>query len=218
LLTERDAEHEQNAPKVKGRIITTLEKAKEVRPLVERCITIARRALPHEEAADRLEPEVDRYSEEWRAWRQSTEWQEWNKAMAPAVSARRRALRLLGDKEAVRVLFDEIAPRFADRPGGYTRILKLANPRLGDAGRQAILEFVGQHDRVRRRAERPAFEDESEEDLPADADEEIQDEAIDENGLEAPHPEATDEEPAGEEAPQEEAPRGETPEEEKPSH
>ena len=43
-----------NPPKVKGRIITTIEKAKEVRPLVERCITIARRVLPQIEAADQL--------------------------------------------------------------------------------------------------------------------------------------------------------------------
>ena len=47
FLTERDAELDANAPKVKGRIVTTLQKAKEVRPLVERCITIARRSLVH---------------------------------------------------------------------------------------------------------------------------------------------------------------------------
>ena len=46
FLTERDAEDEPNKPKVKGRIITTIEKAKEVRPLVERCITLACQALP----------------------------------------------------------------------------------------------------------------------------------------------------------------------------
>ena len=63
FLTERDAENEDNAPKVKGRIVTTLSKAKEVRPLVERCVTIARQALPHQEAADRLEPDVQRNSE-----------------------------------------------------------------------------------------------------------------------------------------------------------
>jgi len=40
------------------------------------------------------------------------------------------------------LVFEVIAPRFADRPGGYTRILKLAKPRLGDAGERAILEFV----------------------------------------------------------------------------
>ena len=63
------------------------------------------------------------------------DWQKWNQAISPTLAARRRALRLLGDKQAVRVLFDEIAPRFADRPGGYTRVLKLATPRLGDAGK-----------------------------------------------------------------------------------
>jgi len=159
ILTERDAELDDNAPKVKGRIVTTLPKAKEVRPLVERCITIARRALPHQEAADRLEPNVDRHTEKWRSWRHSDQWQEWNQTIAPVVAARRRALKLLGDKQAVRILFEEIAPRFEDRPGGYTRVLRLATRRLGDAGAQAIIEFVGTHDRQRRAAPRPAFED-----------------------------------------------------------
>ena len=63
--------------------------------------------------------------------------------MAPVVKARRRVVQLLGDKRAARLVFEVIAPRFADRPGGYTRILKLATPRLGDAGQRAILEFVG---------------------------------------------------------------------------
>ena len=49
---------------------------------------------------------------------------------------------------------------YRDRPGGYTRILRLATPRLGDAGERAILELVGKHDRVKRAAERPAFDDE----------------------------------------------------------
>ena len=158
FLTERDAEGEDNKPKVKGRIITTMEKAKEVRPLVERCITIARRALPHLEAADELEPHADRNSEQWRSWRQSDRWQEWSRTIAPVVAARRRALRLLGDKQAVRILFDDIAPRFADRDGGYTRVLRLAKPRLGDAGVRAILELVGKNDRVRKKAARPSFE------------------------------------------------------------
>ena len=163
ILTERDAEDDDNKPKVKGRIITTLQKAKEVRPLVERCVTIARRALPHQEAADELEPDAERHSEEWRAWRQQrAAGTEWNQAIAPVVAARRRVLRLLGDKQAVRILFSEIAPRFADRPGGYTRVLRLAKPRLGDAGTRAILEFVGVHDRKRRRAAKPSFEAEPE--------------------------------------------------------
>lgn len=170
ILTERDKElfdssdpTAPKAPKEPGRIITTLQKAKEVRPLLERCITVARRALPHQKAADRLEPDADRDSPQWRAWRESDEWQEWNRAIAPVVAARRRALKLLGDKEAVQILFDEIAPRFEDRDGGYTRVLQLAKPRLGDAGTQAILELVGKHDRERRRAPKPSFEDETEE-------------------------------------------------------
>ena len=158
FLTERDAEGETNSPKVKGRIITTLEKAKEVRPLVERCITIARRALPHQDAADELEPNAERNSEQWRTWRSSEQWQIWCKTISPVVTARRRALRLLGNKQAVRILFDDIAPRFADRNGGYTRVMRLAKPRLGDAGTRAILELVGKNDRVRRKAARPSFE------------------------------------------------------------
>src|SRR5208337_1037587 len=83
ILTERDAEDDDNKPKVKGRIITTIEKAKEVRPLVERVVTIACRALPHQAAADQLEPDAERHSEEWRAWRTSPRWREWNQAIAP---------------------------------------------------------------------------------------------------------------------------------------
>ena len=162
FLTERDTEGETDSankpPKVKGRIITTIEKAKEVRPVVERCITIARRTLVQQEAADQLEPNTERHSEQWRQWRASEQWKQWNQAIAPVVAARRRALRMLGDKQAVRILFDEIAPRFADRQGGYTRVLRLATPRLGDAGTRAILEFVGKNDRVRKKATKPSFD------------------------------------------------------------
>lgn len=167
FLTERDAELDENKPKVKGRIITTIEKAKEVRPLVERCISIACRALPSQEAADDLEPNAERNSEQWRAWRTSDRWQQWSRTIAPVVAARRRALRLLGDKQAVRILFEDVAPRFVDRNGGYTRVLRLAKPRLGDAGTRAILELVGRNDRVRKKAARPVFESDQAEAQPA---------------------------------------------------
>ena len=169
ILTSRDAEGEANEPKVKGRIITTLHKAKEVRPLVEKCVTIARRALPHQEAADLLEPDAERNSDEWRSWRDSDRWTEWNQTVAPVLAARRRVIKLLGDKQATRILFDNIAPKFADRPGGYTRIMRLAKPRLGDAGIRAILEFVGENDRKHSKAEKPAFETESTETATEDA-------------------------------------------------
>ena len=69
ILTERDATDDDNTPKVKGRIITTLQKAKEVRPLVERCITIARRALAAPGGRRRPGPDAERQSEKWRSWR-----------------------------------------------------------------------------------------------------------------------------------------------------
>jgi large subunit ribosomal protein L17 len=159
FLTERDAEFDPNPPKVKGRIITTLEKAKEVRPLVEKCITIAKKGVIAEDAAKQFGTTAERGSNEWKSWRESDKYKSWNQAVAPAVMARRRCLTLLGDKGAVRALFAEVAPRFTDRPGGYTRIVRLAKPRLGDAGTRAILEFVGVRDRVVQRSTKPAFED-----------------------------------------------------------
>lgn len=144
LLTEREAEAgEVGAAKVAGRIVTTLAKAKEVRPLVERCVTIAKHGLVAAESARQFATTAARDSAEWKRWRESAEWSKWAQAVAPAVKARRRVVRLLGDKQAARILFERVAPRFKDRPGGYTRILKLATPRLGDAGPRAIIEFVG---------------------------------------------------------------------------
>ncbi len=159
FLTERDAEFDPNPPKVKGRITTTLPKAKEVRPLVEKCITIAKKSLLAEEAAAKHGTDAERNSEQWKAWRQSPKWNAWAAAIAPSVAGRRRCLQLLGDKQAVRTLFSEVAGRFADRPGGYTRIVRLAKVRLGDAGEQAILELVGVRDRVVQKSQKPSFDD-----------------------------------------------------------
>lgn len=148
MLTEREVEvGEAGAPQVAGRIITTVAKAKEVRPLVERCITIAKRGLAAAEKAKQFAVSAERDSAEWKKWRASEQWQKWAAASAPAVTARRRVITLLGDKQAARVVFEKIAPRFVDRPGGYTRILKLSTPRLGDAGPRAVLEFVGSEGR-----------------------------------------------------------------------
>ena len=159
FLTERDAEFDPNPPKVKGRIVTTVTKAKEVRPLVEKCITIAKKSLVAEAAARAHGTTAERNSDQWKTWREGPQWKAWNAAIAPSVAGRRRCLQLLGDKAAVRALFDEVAERFADRPGGYTRIVRLAKPRLGDAGTRAILELVGVRDRVVQRSQKPTFDD-----------------------------------------------------------
>ena len=57
------------------------------------------------------------------------------------LNARRLAISRLGDNQIIARLFDEIAPRFATRPGGYTRVLKLG-PRHGDAAEMVMLELV----------------------------------------------------------------------------
>lgn len=57
------------------------------------------------------------------------------------VNARRLAAARLSNAENVRKLFDDIAPRYTNRPGGYTRILKLG-PRLGDAAEMVLIELV----------------------------------------------------------------------------
>src|SRR5919202_6635077 len=93
-----------------GRIITTVEKAKELRPFIEKLVTLAKKG----QTEDRIK----------------------------ALHYRRLALQRLPDKEAVSKLFKEIAPRFADRPGGYTRIIKRHERRLGDGGRTAFIELL----------------------------------------------------------------------------
>jgi large subunit ribosomal protein L17 len=85
-----------------GKIETTEAKAKQIRSITEKMITLGKRGDLH---------------------------------------ARRQALSYLLDENAVTKLFEEIAPRYEERQGGYTRILKLG-PRRGDAAPMAILELV----------------------------------------------------------------------------
>ena len=103
-----------------GRITTTLAKAKEFRPWAERLITIAKKA-----AAARAEDDNATAL---------------NKAIA--LNGYRRLLKALHDEDIVAKLVEEIGPQFADRPGGYTRILRNAKGRLGDNAPTAVFELV----------------------------------------------------------------------------
>src|SRR5687767_987282 len=94
------------------RIETTMPKAKELRPFVERLITIARRGVAAGEANGKT------------------------------LHARRLVLAELPDREVVSKLFETLAPRFAERPGGYTRILRVGF-RRGDSAEVAHVELVG---------------------------------------------------------------------------
>jgi len=94
------------------RIQTTVPRAKELRPFVERIITIAKRSLNAPEGSTH------------------------------GVTARRAVARDLADREVVRKLFDTIAPRYVERPGGYTRILRLGH-RRGDSAEVAEVELLG---------------------------------------------------------------------------
>jgi large subunit ribosomal protein L17 len=139
-------------------ISTTMEKAKEVKPFAEKLITLARKGT---------------------------------------LPARRRAIALLGNRDMIEFdedgqevkkgtvigkLFSEIGPRYLDRPGGYTRIIRLSLRRLGDNGQLVLLQLIGTEEKVEKEP-KPARKKRSakkkkhaaEEQQPAEAPEAVED-------------------------------------------
>ncbi len=67
------------------------------------------------------------------------------------LAARRRVASRLGDEVAAKKLVEDVAPRFAERPGGYTRVVKLAKRRIGDATQLARLELVEKREKEKKK-------------------------------------------------------------------
>lgn len=128
-----------------GRIKTTLPKAKEVQGFIEKLITAARKG-------------VTAQGED---------------AKTVKLNARRKVIQMMNDRKlvdenqdfiekgkgsrsVVEKLFDEVAPKFADRNGGYTRIIKLAKHRIGDGGSLVQLELVSETEAPKGSARKPA--------------------------------------------------------------
>jgi len=105
-------------------LTTTVPRAKELRPFVERLITIAKRGVAG------------------------------GQANGHALTARRLVMQDLQDREVVAKLFDTLAPRFAERPGGYTRLLRIGF-RKGDSAEVAQVELVGSEYNPKAKCERP---------------------------------------------------------------
>jgi large subunit ribosomal protein L17 len=106
-------------------IKTTLPKAKELRPIVEKLVTLSRRG-------------------------------------ASDLHARRQALSRIKDETQVKKLFDILGPRYAERPGGYTRVLK-AGYRFGDNAEMALIEFVDRDESAKGQDSGPVAADEENE-------------------------------------------------------
>ena len=117
-------------------LTTTVPRAKELRPFVERLISIAKRATVNGGSAA-------------------------GDGAGRTLHARRLVMQDLQDREVVSKLFDDLAPRFAERPGGYTRLLRLGY-RKGDSAEVAQVELIGSEFDPKAKADKEAAGEEGE--------------------------------------------------------
>ncbi len=111
-----------------GQITTTLPKAKSVKPFVEKLITAARKGdlASRRRVIAQLQDRIMVTHDE------------------DTSVVRNKYGEVIDGPRVVKKLFDQIAPQYADRPGGYTRIIRLGKHRLGDGGDLCVLQLVGQ--------------------------------------------------------------------------
>ena len=95
------------------------------------------------------------------------------KAKKDDLHSKRQVMRVIHDKEVVKELFSEIVPKIGDRPGGYTRVIKLGN-RMGDAASMSILELVDYNDVINKKAEEKKEKREKKRKVKAEKEEEVE--------------------------------------------
>jgi len=139
-----------------GQVVTTMPKAKAVQPMVEKIVTLAKRGDIHSRRLVASKLGGDRASFDWLYTAKNAsdaEKEQVGKLRDHAAQffelpegsqvERNRYGELRKAPKLVKHIFERVAPRFRDRPGGYTRIVKLGKHRLGDGTELCVIQFVG---------------------------------------------------------------------------
>lgn len=139
-----------------GQVVTTVKKAKAVQPMVEKIVTLAKRGDLHARRNVIAKLGGDRWAFDWTYLPKNASDDEKSAVEKQRDRARKffdipdsskvernRYGELRKAPKLVKHIFDNVAPRFKDRAGGYTRIVKLGKARIGDGSELAVIQFVG---------------------------------------------------------------------------